>query len=205
MPTDNNIERKQGSRSLLVAIGIIVLAVAAVAITGFVFMNRPDDFIEGQVEGTTVRISGKLAGRVVELYATEGDTVHAGDTLVHIHSSVVEAQLGQAEAIRAAAAAQNRKIDAGTRIQIVSAARDLLNQAEAAVTITPQPASSPWPRTAHRAKTARAPPPWRTPPAARYSRWRLFLPTPTLWLLSTAPSTRFTPRKASWCRWALLS
>ena len=49
MPTDNNIERKQGSRSLLVAIGIIVLAVAAVAITGFVFMNRPDDFIEGQV------------------------------------------------------------------------------------------------------------------------------------------------------------
>ncbi len=136
MPTDNNIERKQGSRSLLVAIGIIVLAVVAVAITGFVFMNRPDDFIEGQVEGTTVRISGKLAGRVVELYATEGDTVHAGDTLVHIHSSVVEAQLGQAEAIRAAAAAQNRKIDAGTRIQIVSAARDLLNQAEAAVTIT---------------------------------------------------------------------
>ena len=66
----------------------------------------------------------------------EGDTVHAGDTLVHIHSSIVEAQLGQAEAMREVAQAQNRKVDAGTRTQIINAAADLLRQAEAAETIT---------------------------------------------------------------------
>lgn len=99
-------------------------------------MNRPDSYIEGQVEGTTIRISGKLPGRVVELYAHEGDTVHAGDTLVRIHSSIVEAQLGQAEAMREVAQAQNKKIDAGTRSQIVNAAADLLRQAQAAETIT---------------------------------------------------------------------
>ena len=61
--------------------------------------------------------------------------MHAGDTLVRIHSSVMEAQLGQAEAMREVAAAQNKKVDAGTRMQIVNAAADLLRQAEAALTI----------------------------------------------------------------------
>ncbi|MDE6463234.1 MAG: efflux RND transporter periplasmic adaptor subunit [Muribaculaceae bacterium] len=136
MSTQDNNQEKHASRGLLVTMGIVVLAVAAVAIIGFVFMNKPEEYIEGQVEGTTIRISGKLAGRVEHIYVREGDTVRAGDTLVHIHSSVVEAQLAQAEAMREVAAAQNRKVDAGTRIQIINAAADLLAQAEAAVTIT---------------------------------------------------------------------
>ena len=73
---------------------------------------------------------------MAEFYVHEGDTVHAGDTLVHIHSSVVDAQLGQAEAMRTVAESQNEKVDAGTRIQIINAAAELLAQAEAAVTIT---------------------------------------------------------------------
>ena len=133
--TDNSQE-KRANRTLLITMAIVVVAVVAIAIVGFLFMNRPDSYIEGQVEGTTIRISGKLPGRVVELYAHEGDTVHAGDTLVRIHSSIVEAQLGQAEAMREVAQAQNKKIDAGTRSQIVNAAADLLRQAQAAETIT---------------------------------------------------------------------
>lgn len=135
MPTEENTT-KDANRRLLTTIAILLAATALTAIIGFVFMNRPDSYIEGQVEGTTVRISGKLAGRVAHLYVEEGDTVHAGDTLVHIHSTITEAQLGEAEAMHSAADAQSRKIDNGTRIQIISAARDLLNQAEAAVTIT---------------------------------------------------------------------
>ncbi len=133
---ENNTQEKRANRALLATMGVVVAAVAIIAIIGFLFMNRPDEYIEGQVEGTTVRISGKLPGRIVEFYAHEGDTVHAGDTLVHIHSSVVEAKLGQAEAMHQAAQAQNKKIDVGTRSQLVQAASDLLRQAEAAVTIT---------------------------------------------------------------------
>lgn len=135
----NNInpsEEKRAERSLLVIMGIVVLVVAVVAIIGFLFMNRPADYIEGQAEGTTVRIAGKLPGRVVEFFVEEGDTVHAGDTLVRIHSAIVEAQLTEAEAMRDVAQAQNKKIDAGTRVQIIQTAADLVNQAKAAVTIT---------------------------------------------------------------------
>jgi HlyD family secretion protein len=88
------------------------------------------------VEGTSVRVSGKLAGRVADFYVSEGDTVAEGDTLVHIHSSLAEAQLTQAEAMQNVARAQDRKVDAGTRKQIISAASDLVSQAEAAVTIS---------------------------------------------------------------------
>ena len=135
MQPDSTSERK-ANRALLTTMAVVVAAVAVIAVVGFIFMNRPDNYIEGQVEGTNIRISGKLPGRVVEFYAHEGDTVKAGDTLVRIHSSVVEAQLGQAEAMRQVAQAQNKKVDAGTRVQIVEAAADLLRQAEAGVTIT---------------------------------------------------------------------
>lgn len=136
MSAEDNTQRKKASRALLMTMGIVLLAVAVVSIIGFVFMNKPDNYIEGQFEGTTVRVSGKLAGRVERIYVREGDTVRAGDTLVHIHSSIVEAQLAQAQAMREATAAQNRKVDAGTRTQIVNAAADMLAQAQAAVTIT---------------------------------------------------------------------
>ena len=87
---NQNISQEQkANRSLLITMGVVVAAVAIIAIVGFLFMNRPDSYIEGQVEGTNIRISGKLPGRVMEFYVVEGDTVHAGDTLVHIHSSIV--------------------------------------------------------------------------------------------------------------------
>ena len=94
MATDNNQE-KRANRTLLLTMACVVAAVLVIAIIGFIFMNRPDNFIEGQVEGTDIRISGKLPGRVAEFYVQEGDTVKAGDTLVHIHSSVVDAQLAR--------------------------------------------------------------------------------------------------------------
>ncbi|MDE6130607.1 MAG: efflux RND transporter periplasmic adaptor subunit [Muribaculaceae bacterium] len=136
MANENNQNQKNTAKGLLISLFIVVLAVAAIAVAGFVFMNKPDDFIEGQAEGTTVRISGKLPGRIVEFYVQEGDSVHAGDTLVCIHSAVVEAQLTQAEAMQEVAQAQNRKVDAGTRRQIIQSAYDIWQQAKAAVEIT---------------------------------------------------------------------
>ncbi len=129
-------QTKKAERSLLITMAVVVVAVAVIAVIGFVFMNRPADIIEGQVEGTSVRISGKMPGRVMEFFVEEGDTVHAGDTLVHIHSSIVDAQLTQAEAMQEVAEAQNRKVDAGTRQQIIQAAYELVQQANAAVSIS---------------------------------------------------------------------
>lgn len=133
--TNSSAERRE-SRALALALVFVVCATVALAIIGFCFLNQPEEIIEGQADATSIRISGKLPGRVIDFYVHEGDMVRAGDTLVHIHSSLAEAKLMQAEAMEDVASAQNRKIDAGTRSQIVQTAAQLVAQAQAAETIT---------------------------------------------------------------------
>lgn len=133
---DNRDAVTRESRTIMVALAGVIVATIALAIIGFCFLNEPDELLEGQADATSVRVSGKLPGRVREVFVKEGDMVKAGDTLIHIHSSLAEAKLMQAEAVENAASAQNRKIDAGTRSQIITAARQMVIQAQAAVTIT---------------------------------------------------------------------
>ena len=129
-------EEKKENRKLIVALGGVVFVVAALAIIGFLFINKPAEILQGQAEATSVRVSGKLPGRVVEFYVHEGDRVHKGDTLVHIHSSLAEAKLQQARAMETAAQAVDQKVDAGTRSQIIQSAYQVWQQAQAAVGIS---------------------------------------------------------------------
>lgn len=128
---ETNQERDE-SKILLISLCVIILVVVILAVVGFLLINKPKEVIQGQVEATAIKISGKLPGRVEVFYVCEGDSVKEGDTLVHIHSSVVEAKLQQAQAMTTAAKAQNRKVDAGARTQIIQSVRDLWLQAQAA-------------------------------------------------------------------------
>nr|QIM10864.1 hemolysin secretion protein D [uncultured Muribaculaceae bacterium] len=119
-------------RMLILTIIIVLLVIAALAICGFLFIKQGPDTVQGQADATELRISGKLPGRVAEIFVEEGQKVKAGDTLVRIHSTLVDARLGQAQAMEQAASAANKKVDAGTRQQIISGARDLWIQAQAA-------------------------------------------------------------------------
>lgn len=123
-------------KSLIFTIIVILIILTAMAVAGFLFIKPGPDTVQGQAEATEIRISGKLPGRVAELYVEEGQHVKAGDTLVRIHSSLVDARLDQAKAMEDVAAAANRKVDAGTRVQIIESARDLWTQAQAASNIT---------------------------------------------------------------------
>ncbi len=129
---NNNVAERRETRILMISLLGVMIAVAALAIIGFCFLKQPADIIEGQAEATSVRISGKLPGRVADIYVKEGDMVRAGDTLVHIYSSLAEAKLMQAREMKNVAQAGEQKVDAGTRIQIIQTAEGLLAQATAA-------------------------------------------------------------------------
>ena len=133
METDKT---KENERRLLIALGILVGGLVILAILGAWLIKPAEPLIQGQADATSVRVSGKLPGRVTEFFVKEGDRVKRGDTLVHIHSSTADALLYQAQSMEDAASAQNRKIDAGTRTQIINAARDLWIEAKAALTIS---------------------------------------------------------------------
>lgn len=132
---ENKFEIKKKDKSLLAALAVVVVVMLCLCIVGLLLIRPADLVVQGQADATSVRVSGKLPGRVVEFYVEEGQKVHKGDTLVHIHSSLVDAKLYQSQAIENAAAAQTQKVDAGTRSQIVSSAYDLWQQAVAAQTI----------------------------------------------------------------------
>jgi len=131
MNSDQKAVRNE-SKTLMIALLCLLLAAIALAVIGFFFLKPPADIIEGQAEATSVRISGKLPGRITEFFVKEGDMVKAGDTLVHIHSSLAEAKLAQAEAMKNVAKAGEEKVDAGARSQIIQSAEALVSQAAAA-------------------------------------------------------------------------
>lgn len=130
LPTPEQMSAKD--KTLILTILVIILVVAALAVVGFLTIKQGPDTIQGQGESTEIRISGKLPGRVAEFYVEEGQLVKAGDTLVRIHSSLVEAKMEQARAMEDVAEATNRKVDAGTRTQIIQGAKEVWHQAQAA-------------------------------------------------------------------------
>ena len=70
-----NETEKCEKRSVYAGLGIFIIAGAVLAIVGFLMLRPADDYYQGQVEATSVRVSGKLPGRVAELYVEEGDKV----------------------------------------------------------------------------------------------------------------------------------
>lgn len=120
---------------LISTILVILAILAALAILGFLIIKPQPDVVQGQAEAKEIRVSGKMPGRVSEIYVEEGQHVRKGDTLVHIVSSIVDAQYEEAQAMENVAQAGQRKIDAGTRKQVIQAAEDIWKQAQAAANI----------------------------------------------------------------------
>ena len=124
--------REKKERSLVVGLIALIVIIVVLALIGLFLLKPEPQIIQVQKH---VRVSGKLRCRVVEFMVEEGQHVLAGDTLVHIHSSLVEAKLSQAEAMETVAKAQNKKVDSGTRVELLNSAYDMWQQAQAGLTI----------------------------------------------------------------------
>ena len=83
----------------------------------------------GSVEGDTVSIVSEFGGRIVALNAGEGDEVEAGDLLVQLDTSSLQAQEAQVGAGVAAAQANLEHIKAGSHPAEIMAAQAALRQA----------------------------------------------------------------------------
>lgn len=124
---------RQAKRLALIGSMLILVAVVAgMAIWGIMHLKPADTTIQGQADCEVVRISGKLAGRLVELYVSEGDYVHKGQRLAKIYSSTTDATLTKAREMKNVAANQNLKVERGTRQEIIATAQKMVDQAKSA-------------------------------------------------------------------------
>lgn len=128
-------KKKYSVNNMMLAFIAVLVAVGLVALAGFFLLTPPDEVIMGQAEATTVRISGKVPGRIASYRFNEGDQVKAGDTLVFLSTPEVQAKLMQVEAVKAAAEAQHAKALKGARDQEVTAAYEMWQKAQAGLTI----------------------------------------------------------------------
>lgn len=89
--------------------------------------------VSGHVEATEVQLSGEVGGRIVELRVNEGDRVARGDVIARLDARDVELQVARARADRAAAEAQLRLLQAGSRPEEIRQAEAQVASANAEV------------------------------------------------------------------------
>lgn len=134
-PTQSAESTPSAKKSIIFGVGVVVLAMVLLALSGFIFFGEKEDIITGQVEVDEIRIAGKVPGRITEFLVEEGQQVHAGDTLVRIYSPEVLAKLEQAEAAKSAAQAQSQKAQAGARAEQKEGAYELWQKARAGLEV----------------------------------------------------------------------
>ncbi len=123
------MEKNQNKGNLLSGVIVLVALIVIVAVLGIIFTKPAEEVIQGEAEATEYRVSGKVPGRIEAFYASEGDLVHKGDTLVLIDSPEVRAKLAQANAAVAAADAQRSKANAGARKEEIAGAYEIWQKA----------------------------------------------------------------------------
>lgn len=130
-----SLNKKLSINNLILAFITVLAVIALIALAGFFLLTPPDEVIMGQAEATELRISGKVPGRIESYRFQEGDAVKAGDTLVFLYIPDVAAKLKQAEAVRLAAEAQNRKALKGARNEQITGAFEQWQQAKAGLEV----------------------------------------------------------------------
>ena len=130
------MKQENGSnRNLQVALIGLATVVVIVFIIGWYVYQPVPVVIQGSAEVNEVRVSGKVPGRILHLYAQEGQKVNKGDTLVMIDSPELRAKLAQSTAAKSAAMSQQQKAQKGTRSETIEGAYEMWQKAEIGVDI----------------------------------------------------------------------
>ncbi len=86
-------------------------------------------FASGSIEGLEVTIASEFGGQIVDLRVEEGDEVEAGQVLLRLDTTLLDAQMAQAEGAVAAAEANLANVKAGSHRAEIMAAEAALRQA----------------------------------------------------------------------------
>ena len=110
---------------------LVVVIAAVISIFGMILYSDSPQILQGEVECTQIKISGKLLGRIDRFYTSEGSFVKAGDTLVLINSPEADALMQTASAMKDAATYENMKVDKGAREQTTASLKEAWQAAQA--------------------------------------------------------------------------
>ncbi len=123
------MEKQNNSYNLVIGVAALIVIILVIAIIGYIVSKPKPLVIQGEAEASEYRVSGKVPGRIEEMFVKEGQMVHKGDTIAFIDSPEVRAKLIQANAAKSAATAQSNKASNGARSEQIQGAYQLWQQA----------------------------------------------------------------------------
>jgi HlyD family secretion protein len=113
----------------------VLVTVAVISVAWWLQFGRTESsnskvFISGNIEATEVDLSFRIGGQITRLPIEEGDRVEAGKMVAELDRRTLLAQKGAAEAEIANARAVLDELEAGTRTEVIEAARAATKAAE---------------------------------------------------------------------------
>src|SRR6266851_6762185 len=114
------------------AVVVVALSITAIVVISLWYLVQPQPLlVQGEADGTRIDIAARVDGRVLELPVDRGQNVTAGQVLVTIDNPELLTRLKEAEAAKAVALADHKRIEVGTRAEVVASRRAALAAAEA--------------------------------------------------------------------------
>src|SRR3981189_1050949 len=122
------------------AAGVIVsLAVAAIfALSLWYFVQPQPLLVQGEADATRIDISARVDGRVARRPVDRGQNVTAGQILVTIDNPELLTRLKEAQAAKAVALADFKRIEVGTRAEVIAQRKAAVASTEASERLAQQ-------------------------------------------------------------------
>ena len=114
------------------AVVIVGLTITAIVVLSLWYLVQPQPLlVQGEADATRIDIAARVDGRVAQRPVQRGENVAAGQVLVTIDNPELLTRLKEAEAARAVAVADLKRIEVGTRAEVVASRKAALASAEA--------------------------------------------------------------------------
>ncbi len=121
------------------AVAIVSLSIAAIfALSLWYFVQPQPLLVQGEADATRIDISARVDGRVAQRPVDRGQNVTAGQILVTIDNPELLTRLKEAQAARAVALADLKRIQVGTRAEVIAQRKAAVAAAEASERLAQQ-------------------------------------------------------------------
>lgn len=138
-PASVELAAAEPPRTSKMAAIIVVLTVLAIVGLSLWYLVRPQPLlVQGEADATRIDIAARIDGRVGQRPVSRGDNITAGQLLVAIDNPQLLTKLNEAGAARVVAQADFKRIQVGTRAEVVAERKAAVASAQASLTLAQQ-------------------------------------------------------------------
>jgi len=121
------------------AVVVVALSITAIVVLSLWYLVQPQPLlVQGEADATRIDIAARVDGRVAQRPVDRGQNVTAGQVLVTIDNPQLLTKLKEAQAGQADALADLKRIEVGTRAEVIDQRKAALASAEASAQLAQQ-------------------------------------------------------------------